>query len=142
MRTFIYADKFFLASGVKNAGYLEITDGLFGEYTKELPEGEVNIIDQSGKWIAPGLVDTHIHGYINHDVMDNDAEGIKVMSEGLLSCGVTSFLPTTLTSSKERLKDVAEVLSSQKNTKGHKTQVISVILIWILSMNGKKLQAV
>ncbi|HHA4279380.1 TPA: N-acetylglucosamine-6-phosphate deacetylase, partial [Enterococcus faecium] len=101
MRTFIYADKFFLASGVKHAGYLEITDGLFGEYTKELPEGEVNIIDQSGKWIAPGLVDTHIHGYMNHDVMDNDAEGIKVMSEGLLSCGVTSFLPTTLTSSKE-----------------------------------------
>lgn len=28
MRTFIYADKFFLASGVKHAGYLEITDGL------------------------------------------------------------------------------------------------------------------
>ena len=40
---------------------------------------------------CPGLVDTHIHGYMNHDVMDNDAEGIKVMSEGLLSCGVTSF---------------------------------------------------
>ncbi len=56
------------------------------------------------------LVDTHIHGYMNHDVMDNDAEGIKVMSEGLLSCGVTSFLPTTLTSSKERLKDVAETI--------------------------------
>ena len=103
MRTFIYADKFFLSSGVKNAGYLEITDGLFGEYTQNTPEGEVNIIDQSGKWIAPGLVDTHIHGYMNHDVMDIDAEGVKAMSEGLLSCGVTSFLPTTLTSSKERL---------------------------------------
>ena len=110
MRTFIYADKFFLSSGVKNAGYLEITDGLFGEYTQNTPEGEVNIIDQSGKWIAPGLVDTHIHGYMNHDVMDNDAEGVKAMSEGLLSCGVTSFLPTTLTSSKERLKDVAETI--------------------------------
>ncbi|XFE28265.1 ABC transporter permease subunit [Listeria innocua] len=47
---------------------------------------------------------------MNHDVMDNDAEGIKVMSEGLLSCGVTSFLPTTLTSRKERLKDVAETI--------------------------------
>lgn len=59
---------------------------------------------------CPGLVDTHIHGYMNHDVMDNDAEGIKVMSEGLLSCGVTSFLPTTLTSSKERLTDVARTI--------------------------------
>ncbi|TKP79757.1 N-acetylglucosamine-6-phosphate deacetylase, partial [Enterococcus faecalis] len=58
----------------------------------------------------PGLVDTHIHGYMNHAVMDNDAEGIKVMSEGLLYCGVTSFLPTTLTSSKERLSDVARTI--------------------------------
>ncbi len=32
------------------------------------------------------------------------------MSEGLLSCGVTSFLPTTLTSSKERLTDVARTI--------------------------------
>ncbi|MBO0450854.1 MULTISPECIES: N-acetylglucosamine-6-phosphate deacetylase [Enterococcus] len=109
MKTFIYADKFFLNSGVKGAGYLDVTAGIFGTYTKEKPEG-AEIIDQSGKWIAPGLVDTHIHGYKNHDVMDNDAEGIKVMSEGLLSCGVTSFLPTTLTSSKEHLKDVAETI--------------------------------
>ncbi|MDU5333510.1 N-acetylglucosamine-6-phosphate deacetylase [Enterococcus sp.] len=109
MKTFIYADKFFLNSGVKGAGYLDVTDGIFGTYTKEKPEG-AEIIDQSGKWIAPGLVDTHIHGYKNHDVMDNDAEGIKIMSEALLSCGVTSFLPTTLTSSKERLKDVAETI--------------------------------
>lgn len=109
MKTFIYADKFFLNSGVKGAGYLDVTDGIFGTYTKDKPEG-AEIIDQSGKWIAPGLVDTHIHGYKNHDVMDNDAEGIKIMSEALLSCGVTSFLPTTLTSSKERLKDVAETI--------------------------------
>lgn len=110
MKTFIFADKFFLKSDVKGPGYLEITDGIFGNYTKDEPQGDVKIIREEGKWIAPGLVDTHIHGYMNHDVMDNDAEGIKVMSEGLLSCGVTSFLPTTLTSSKERLTDVARTI--------------------------------
>lgn len=124
MKTFIYADKFFLNSGVKGAGYLDVTDGIFGAYTKEKPE-EAEIIDQSGKWIAPGLVDTHIHGYKNHDVMDNDADGIKVMSEALLSCGVTSFLPTTLTSSKERLKDVAETIGKMyKEVSGAKIQGI------------------
>ncbi|OJG96722.1 N-acetylglucosamine-6-phosphate deacetylase [Enterococcus termitis] len=110
MRTFIFAEKFFLKSDVKGPGYLEITDGIFGDFYKELPETEAKVIKEEGKWIAPGLVDTHIHGYMNHDVMDNDAEGLKVMSEGLLSCGVTSFLPTTLTSSKERLKDVAQTI--------------------------------
>lgn len=110
MKTFIFADKFFLKSGVKGPGYLEITEGKFGDFTSELSDKDAKVIDQSGKWIAPGLVDTHIHGFMNHDVMDNDAEGIKAMSEGLLSCGVTSFLPTTLTSSKERLRDVAETV--------------------------------
>ena len=56
------------------------------------------------------MVDTHIHGYKGHDVMDNDAEGIEEVSKGLLSCGVTSFLPTTLTSSKEYLRAVAETV--------------------------------
>ncbi|EOL45995.1 N-acetylglucosamine-6-phosphate deacetylase [Enterococcus caccae] len=110
MRTFIFAEKFFLKSDVKGPGYLEITDGLFGDFYKEVPESDAKVIKEAGKWIAPGLVDTHIHGYMNHDVMDSDAEGLKVMSEGLLSCGVTSFLPTTLTSSKERLKDVAKTI--------------------------------
>ena len=32
------------------------------------------------------------------------------ISEGLLSCGVTSFLPTTLTSSTETLNKVVEMI--------------------------------
>ena len=41
--------------------------------------------------------------------MDNNIEGtLHTMSEGLLSTGVTSFLPTTLTSSYEQLLAVTE----------------------------------
>ncbi len=109
MKTYVKADRFFFKSGTKEAGYLEIVDGKFGEYVKVVSD-DAKVIDQSGKWIAPGLVDTHIHGFMNHDVMDNDADGIKAMSEGLLSCGVTSYLPTTLTSSKEALKNVAATI--------------------------------
>ncbi len=56
--------------------------GKFGAIVDEVPAG-ADVEDYSGKWVAPGLVDTHIHGFMNHDVMDNDAEGIKAMSEGL-----------------------------------------------------------
>lgn len=114
MRTFILADKFFFKSGTKGKGYLEMIDGKFGSYVTAVPENS-EVIDHSGKWIAPGLVDTHIHGYMNHDVMDNDAEGIKVMSDALLSCGVTSFLPTTLTSSRELLTKVAATIGEVQN---------------------------
>lgn len=125
MKTFVYADKFFYKSGTNGPGYLEITDGIFGDYMKEKPTGEVEILDYTGKWIAPGLVDTHIHGYKSHDVMDNNFEGIKEMSEGLLSCGVTSFLPTTLTATKEQLTAVAKTIGDHyQEVEGAKIQGI------------------
>lgn len=124
MTAYIKADKFFLKSGTVGPGYLEIEDGLFGSVITEVPVG-ADVTDYTGKWIAPGLVDTHIHGYMNHDVMDADAEGLKVMSEGLLSCGVTSYLPTTLTSSRELLTKVAKTIGdTYKEVKGAKIQGI------------------
>ncbi|WP_071131618.1 N-acetylglucosamine-6-phosphate deacetylase [Enterococcus timonensis] len=109
MKKFVKAARFFLKNEVKGPGYLELVDGKFGDFSKNVP-ADAEIIDYGQQWIAPGLVDTHIHGFKNHDVMDNDFEGIKVMSEALLSCGVTSFLPTTLTSTHEKLQDVAQTI--------------------------------
>ena len=78
-------------------------DGKFGKHVEQIPE-EAEVIDYTGYSIAPGLVDTHIHGFGGVDVMDNNIEGtLHTMSEGLLSMGVTSFLPTTLTSSYEQI---------------------------------------
>ncbi|CAM3906980.1 N-acetylglucosamine-6-phosphate deacetylase [Mesobacillus zeae] len=112
MRTFIFAEKFFLEDKVEGPGFLEIKDGKFGAYSEKRPDESDEIIDYGGRWIAPGLVDTHIHGFRNHDVMDNDFEGLKQISEGLLSCGVTSFLPTTLTASTESLNRVVEMIGA------------------------------
>lgn len=124
MTEYIHAQKFFFTTGVKEGGYLEIKNGKFGAYLEEKPEN-ATIIDYADKWIAPGLVDTHIHGYKNHDVMDNDPEGIKVMSSALLECGVTSFLPTTLTSSRERLLAVSKTIRAVKDeVEGAKIQGI------------------
>ncbi|MED3564233.1 N-acetylglucosamine-6-phosphate deacetylase [Bacillus xiapuensis] len=110
MGQFVFADMFFLEDGVAGPGYLEIKDGKFGSFYVTLPSESADVINHAGKWIAPGLVDTHIHGFKNHDIMDNDFEGLKAISDGLLSCGVTSFLPTTLTSSPEKLNEVVAMI--------------------------------
>ena len=110
MDCIVYADKFFLQDGVYGPGYLEIQDGKFASFSERQPSRMAKVIDYAGYWIAPGLVDTHIHGFKNHDVMDNDFQGLNAISEGLLSCGVTSFLPTTLTSSAETLNKVVEMI--------------------------------
>ncbi|GAB6428670.1 N-acetylglucosamine-6-phosphate deacetylase [Bacillus luti] len=112
MSIFIFADKFFLEGKVEGPGFLGIKDGKFGVFSENRPEEAAEIIDYAGCWIAPGLVDTHIHGFRNHDVMDNNFEGLNQISVGLLSCGVTSFLPTTLTSSVELLNHVVEMIGA------------------------------
>ena len=109
MSVYLYAKSIILEDTERANAYLEIKDdGTFGAILEEKPEA--TIIDYSAYHLAPGLVDTHIHGYASHDVMDNDFEGIKVISEGLLSCGVTSWLPTTLTDSVENLDAVCETI--------------------------------
>lgn len=125
MTKYIFAEKFFLEEKIVGPGFLEIRDGKFGTFSDDLPDKAAEVIDYAGQWVAPGLVDTHIHGYKNHDVMDNDFEGLNVISEGLLSCGVTSFLPTTLTSSTESLNNVVEMIGANvSNVQGAKIKGI------------------
>ena len=68
----------------------------------ELPAG-ADVIDAKGNYVAPGLVDIHIHGYLGEDTCDAKPEGIKKMAYGVIQNGVTAFLPTTMTVSKEQI---------------------------------------
>lgn len=111
----IKADKFFLKNRETGPGYLIIKDGKFDSYSEKEPNQYTEIIDYSGYWVGPGLVDSHIHGYNGNDIMDNSLEGFKQMSKDLLSCGVTSFLPTTLTSSVENLNEVIKTIGEHIN---------------------------
>lgn len=109
--TYIKADKFFYPYSIKEGGYLETSpDGKFGNHVVSVPDGS-QVIDYSGKFIAPGLVDTHVHGYAGADVMDNDKDTIvHTMSDALLSTGVTSFLSTALTASYDQLRDICQTI--------------------------------
>ena len=65
--------------------------------------GDAEAIDAEGKYVVPGLIDMHIHGYQGADASDGDAEAVVRMAEGLAKNGVTAWLPTTMTISYEAL---------------------------------------
>ena len=70
MTTYIYAKAFYFEDEVKGPGYLPILDnGTFGAFQTEKPESGASVIDYGNYQIAPGLVDTHIHGFKGADVM-------------------------------------------------------------------------
>ena len=79
----------------------------------EIPEG-TDIIDANGGYVAPGLIDLHIHGYLSKDVCDGEAESIRTISKGLLSNGVTGYLPTTMTEDMTTITRALETCRSLK----------------------------
>lgn len=116
MSYFLHAKKFFLKNHVTNGGYLEIQDdGNFGFYYPEAKKPtNVVIKEYADKLVAPGYVDTHIHGLLNEDVMKSNWNGINKISEGLLQAGVTSWLPTTITAASSTLTHICQMIAEHK----------------------------
>ena len=57
-------------------------------------DADAVIIDVEGANIAPGLIDTHIHGFSGYGTEDLSTDAIVAMSERLGAFGVTAFCPT------------------------------------------------
>ena len=72
------------------------------------------VIDACGGYVAPGLVDIHIHGYLGEDTSDAVPEGIKKMAYGVAENGVTAFLPTTMTVAKAEIEAALNAVRSLK----------------------------
>lgn len=77
------------------------------------PEG-AEVIDAKGGYVAPGLIDLHIHGYLGKDVCDGESESIRTIAEGIVANGVTGFLPTTMTVDMQVIRKALECLRSLK----------------------------
>ncbi len=64
-------------------------------------DGRITAVDldvgavEEARYIAPGFVDVHVHGWGGHDAM-GDAGALDGMARALLRRGVTSFLPTAV----------------------------------------------
>ena len=78
-----------------------------------VPAGATTV-DAEGGYVAPGLVDIHIHGYLGEDTSDAKPEGIKKMAYGVAENGVTAFLPTTMTVSMPEINAALDAVRSLK----------------------------
>ena len=82
----------------------------------ELDLSEYEVIDAGGKFVAPGLVDIHIHGYLGEDVSDGTTEGLVKMAKGIAENGVTAWCPTTMTVSKKEIETAFDAARAVKNS--------------------------
>ena len=101
-------------------GILEDHALLFSDVIEAIiPQNDIpcdaEIIDAQGGYIAPGLIDLHIHGYLGCDVCDGDENSMRTISKGLLANGVTGYLPTTMTVDMKVIRKSLEVCRSLMN---------------------------
>lgn len=68
----------------------------------DLPE-DTPSIDFSGRIIAPGFIDTHIHGIAGRGTEDGEARSVREMASALPRFGVTAFCPTIYPQEPEAL---------------------------------------
>lgn len=80
---------------------IEICDGLIGNVN------EIKASDERSNnlFIAPGLIDNQINGYVNVDFSGNNLSlhDLITAAKAIWKDGVTSFLPTLVTNSNENL---------------------------------------
>ena len=84
-----------------------IQDGYFvneAQYTEDAGQ----IVDGSGCYLIPGLVDVHFHGCAGEDFSDGTKEGLEKIGRYELKNGITSICPASMTLSEEMLCEICK----------------------------------
>lgn len=119
MKTLYHNGKI-ISKGAVFAGSVLVDEGIITDViaSPDLIVPADNQINLNGAYLAPGFIDTHIHGCGGFGV-DGDADDLFKMSEILLKQGVIAFTPTLYPTHDmaARLKKFAAVIGREKGAK-------------------------
>lgn len=76
------------------------------------------MIDAGRKTLLPGFIDIHCHGAVGYDFMSATPREISKIAEFYAQHGVTSFLATTHTQSRDNIYNAMQTAKSQNNHTG------------------------
>ena len=88
-----------LEEGVFEGGVV-VADGriahlTIGEAHSVIVVGDHVVINLGGRYLAPGLIDIHVHGGGGHNLMTDDIDEVRAYARWAPSSGVTAFLVST-----------------------------------------------
>lgn len=82
---------------------IAIENGCFAEHTSDN-----TIVDASGCYVIPGLVDVHFHGCDGADFSDGTPEALETIGAYELKSGTTTICPASMTASAAQLLTICQ----------------------------------
>ena len=76
--------------------------------------GDSVLLDASGCYVIPGLVDVHFHGCVGEDFSDATPDGLQKIADFELSQGVTYICPAGMTLPEDQLTAIRKNTAAQK----------------------------
>lgn len=82
-------------SGIRAGMHIIVENGRIKEITSQKPAIEhARVIDAKGHYVAPGLIDFHIHGGGGHDFLEATPEAYYTITRAHARHGITALYPT------------------------------------------------
>jgi N-acetylglucosamine-6-phosphate deacetylase len=88
--------------------------------TVHCADGRIAAIEQGAPdetvWLAPGLIDLQVNGYRGDDLNADDLtiETVQRLARRMLAIGVTTFLPTLITASEEKIVHALRIIAAAR----------------------------
>ncbi len=88
-----------------------------GKITSAIPRSDLSrnetdtYIDAKGHYALPGFIDIHIHGSNGFDTMDATEDALQGLCDYLMTQGVTSVLPTTMSDTEQHITNALDALT-------------------------------
>lgn len=81
--------------------------------------GDGQVLDASGCYVIPGLIDVHFHGCVGEDFSDATPDGLQKMADYELSRGITYICPAGMTLPEDQLTRICENAAAHKAKAEH-----------------------
>ena len=90
--------------------------------------GDGDVLDASGCYVIPGLVDVHFHGAVGEDFSDATPEGLQKIADYELSQGVTYLCPAGMTLPEDQLTAICKTTAAHRAKNAGGAEVVGAHL--------------
>jgi N-acetylglucosamine-6-phosphate deacetylase len=103
-----------LLDRVLEDAWIAFEDGVIQAFGQREPPAAIDWLDGQGCYVAPGLIDLHVHGGNGADALDGTAEAFRTISDYHLAHGTTSLCPTLISTTYDRIGNALDAWESAR----------------------------